>query len=250
MVASEHGHRIDNLIWYVHLLMGILFVGWLCFFIFTLIRFRESKVEKADYTGVKGHTSSYVEAGVAAIEALLLIGFAVPIWNATVSEFPDPATAENIHIVGKQYAWIGRYPGVDRQFAKQDFRLADKEDQYGVVLDDPSGKDDFAVTGEIKVPVNRDAICHVSSMDVIHSFCIRAMRVTQDATPGLRIPTSFKPVREGKYAIQCAQLCGAGHSRMAGVLNVVSEEEFDAWLEEKVPLDPGAAEAVEMIEYE
>ena len=41
-LVDEHGHRIDNLIWYVHLLMGVLFVGWLLFFIYALFRFRAS----------------------------------------------------------------------------------------------------------------------------------------------------------------------------------------------------------------
>jgi cytochrome c oxidase subunit 2 len=235
MLASEHGSRIDNLIWYVHLLMGALFVGWLAYFIYALIRFRASKNPTADYDGVKNHASSYVEGIVAFLETVLLIGFAIPIWKATVEEFPDPAAAENIHVVGRQFSWTGRYPGVDRKFAGQDYRLAKGDNWYGVDQDDPAGADDFEVMNEIVVPLNRDVIFYLTSMDVIHSLSIRAMRVTQDCTPGLRIPTSFKPVREGSYSIQCAQLCGSGHYKMAGVLKVLPAEEFDAWLEEKNP---------------
>ena len=55
---------------------------------------------------------------------------------------------------------------------------------------------------------------YLSSKDVIHSLKIISMRVCQDAIPGLRIPVWFTPVREGRYQINCAQLCGNGHASM------------------------------------
>ena len=64
----------------VHWLMAILFVGWGIFFIYTLVRFRAGANPKADSVGVKSHTSSYLEIGVAVIEAVLLVGFAIPAW--------------------------------------------------------------------------------------------------------------------------------------------------------------------------
>jgi len=69
---------------------------------------------------------------------------------------------------------------------------------------------------------------------VIHSFKVLAMRVAQDAIPGMRVPIWFKPVKEGKYQIYCAQLCGNGHANMAGGLLVVeSQAAFDQWLASK-----------------
>ena len=70
--------------------------------------------------------------------------------------------------------------------------------------------------------------------DVVHSFKINPLRVTQDAIPGLRIPTWFKPTKEGRYQIYCAQLCGNGHASMAGGFLVVeSEEAYGKWLRSK-----------------
>jgi cytochrome c oxidase subunit 2 len=84
------------------------------------------------------------------------------------------------------------------------------------------------------VPVNKPVIAYISSKDVIHSFKISAMRVTQDAIPGMRIPIHFKPTKEGSYRIYCAQLCGNGHAAMAqGVLVVQSPEDYDKWLASK-----------------
>src|SRR6266511_4800816 len=85
-LASKHGADVDNLIVYVHCLMGALFVGWLGYFLFAIFKFRQTKHPKADYVGVKGHVSNYLEGIVALVEAILLIGFAVPLWAKAVSK--------------------------------------------------------------------------------------------------------------------------------------------------------------------
>jgi cytochrome c oxidase subunit 2 len=59
------------------------------------------------------------------------------------------------------------------------------------------------------------------------------MRVKQDAVPGLEIPVWFVPNRIGDYEIACSQLCGLGHYRMRGFLNVKSEAEYKNFLAEE-----------------
>ena len=82
--------------------------------------------------------------------------------------------------------------------------------------------------------MNKPVLIYLSSKDVIHSLKLVAMRLTQDAIPGLRIPCTFTPTKIGKYQIECAQLCGNGHAAMAGGFVVVqSQEEFDKWLKSK-----------------
>ncbi len=76
-VASEHGQKVDSFIGYVHLLMAVLFVGWLCYFVFALYRFRQSKSRKANYHGVRSHFTNYLEVGVVGVEAILLVFLAV-----------------------------------------------------------------------------------------------------------------------------------------------------------------------------
>jgi len=73
------------------------------------------------------------------------------------------------------------------------------------------------------VPVNKPVICYVTSKDVIHSFKVIAMRVTQDAIPGMRIPVWFTPTKEGRYQINCAQLCGNSHFAMSSGMLVVGK---------------------------
>ena len=94
----------------------------------------------------------------------------------------------------------------------------------------PFGKDDIVVLSQMHLPINRPVIIQLSSKDVIHSFGVPAMRVKQDATPGLVTPVWFTPTMAGQFEIACSQLCGLGHYRMMGVITVESEEAFRRFL--------------------
>ena len=236
VLASEHGRDVDNLIIYVHWLMILLFIGWLAYFAYVLFRFHRSRNPKADYTGVKNHASNYIEGAVALIEGVLLVGVAVPLWAKAVDKFPDKSKSTVIHVVGQQFNWNALYAGKDGEFGRQAMNFVSDTNIFGLDFTDPLTKDDIQVPalGEMHVPVHKPVICYVSSKDVIHSLKIIAMRVTQDAIPGLRIPEWFTPTQEGRYQINCAQLCGNAHSAMsAGILVVESQEAFDKWVASK-----------------
>ena len=171
----------------------------------------------------------------------MLIGFAIPYWAMAVDKFPAEKDSTVIQIVAQQFSWSVRYPGKDGLFGKQDMRWVSSTNAFGIDPNDPNGKDDAENANEIHVVVNKPVIAKISSKDVIHSFKIIAMRVTQDAIPGMRIPIHFTPTQEGRYQINCAQLCGAGHASMSsGYLVVESQEAFDKWVATKVPT-PGTA---------
>jgi len=231
VLASEHGKSVDDLIVYVHALMAVLFVGWFAYFLYALFRFRKSKHPKADYIGVKSHVSNYLEGGVALVEAILLIGFAVPLWAKVAAYPPAEKDSTSIYVLGRQFNWNGHYAGPDGKMGKQDSALSSAIDPFGVDRkNDPDAKDDVIVQDNFIVPVNKPVILHISSLDVIHSFAIRSMRICQDATPGFSVATWFTPTKAGKYKIACAQLCGMGHYTMRAVLEVVSQQEYDKWL--------------------
>ena len=230
VVSSAHGHDVDQMILLVHYLMGALFVGWTSYFFYVIFRFRKSVHPKADPVGMRSHASSYIEVAVALVEAILLIGFAVPLWAKVVDNLPAEKDSTLVRIVAQQFGWNILMPGKDGKFNKQEMRLMNMENPLGLVKDDADGKDDIRTLNDLTVPVNKPVVAYISSKDVIHSFKIIAMRVTQDAIPGLRIPSHFTPTQLGKYQINCAQLCGNGHASMAqGFLNVVSEEDFAKW---------------------
>jgi cytochrome c oxidase subunit II len=235
VVASVHGRHVDQLIIYVHWLMIVLFVGWIAYFAYALFRFHHKRHPKADYLGVKSHVSNYIEGLVAVVEGVLLIGLAVPLWARAVDKFPAAKDSTVVQIVAQQFVWNVRYPGPDGKFGKQDMRWVTSDNVFGVDPSDPDGKDDVQVLNEVHVVVNKPVIIYVSSKDVIHSLKIIAMRVTQDAIPGLRMPVHFTPTKTGIYQINCAQLCGNGHSSMsAGRLIVESQEDYNKWIASKV----------------
>jgi cytochrome c oxidase subunit 2 len=195
--ASEHAARVDRLMLYVHILMVVLFVGWSLFFFYTLFRFRKGRNPKADYTGVKTHASSYLEATVAIVEVLLLVGLSIPFWAWKVSAFPtDPATV-HVRVIAQQFAWNIHYPGPDGIFGRTDIKLVD-EQTNPIGLDrkgDPHAKDDIVTLNQLHLPVNRPAVIEITTKDVIHSFFLPVMRVKQDAIPGMLIPIHFVPTK-------------------------------------------------------
>jgi cytochrome c oxidase subunit II len=247
VLASAHGGQIDNLIGWIHVFMLILFVGWGGFFAYAVIRFRRSRNPVADYTGVTSHRSTYLEVGVAVVEAILLVGFAIPLWAARVDDLPPTSEALEVHVTGEQFAWNMHYAGPDGVFGRTDIKLIDlQSNPLGLDRSDPGAKDDVTTVNQLYLPVNKPVIVRLRSKDVIHSFGVPEFRVKQDAVPGFTIPIWFIPTittadmrtqtgnPEFQYEIACAQLCGLGHARMRGLVTVQSAEEFQQWLDEKV----------------
>jgi cytochrome c oxidase subunit 2 len=156
---------------------------------------------------------------------------AVPFWARAVDKFPDEKESTVIRVVGRQFNWTARYPGADGKFGASRLELVSADNPLGLDKNDPAGKDDL-VTGSdgMAAPVGKPVIVYVTSMDVIHSFKITPLRITQDATPGLVVPVHFTPTATNTYQIQCSQLCGNGHYAMRGVFKVLSPEDYEKWL--------------------
>lgn len=90
---------------------------------------------------------------------------------------------------------------------------------------------------ELVVPVDARVRYDVSSVDVNHSFWIPAFRIKIDAVAGLATQAFATAEKEGSIdddinlRIQCAELCGAGHAQMAMPIRVVSEDEFNEYID-------------------
>ena len=234
--ASDHAAEIDQMITLLHWLMAILFVFWGIFFIYTLVRFRQSKNPKADYVGVTSHTSSYLEIAVVVIEAVLLIGFAIPVWAVRVADFPAEEDATVVRVIGRQFEWHIVYPGANGRFGRRSNDLITPTNNIGLDRSDPDGADDIYTINQLNLPVDKPVLVYLSTLDVIHSFGLSSMRVKQDAIPGMEIPVWWVPTVTGEYEINCSQLCGLGHYRMRGFMNIQTEAEFQSWLDEEAAL--------------
>ena len=246
--ASEHAGRIDLMIDAVHVLMLILFIGWILFFLYAVWRFRASRNPTADYVGVKSKTNSYLEVAVAVAEVVLLIGFSIPMWAERVDDIPDDENTIQVRVIAQQFAWNIWYPGADGEFGEQDLSLIDEATNPIALVRDGAGADDIFLLNQLHLPVGKNAVIHLSSKDVIHSFNLPNMRVKQDVIPGMTIPLWFVPTKttaqirqetgnpEYVFEIACAQLCGNSHYTMRGFLTIETVEEFQAWLDEEAAL--------------
>ncbi len=245
--ASAHGAELDYMNALVHWVMAALFVGWAVYFVYVLFRFRAGRSPKAVYEGTKSHFSVWVEGGVVVVEAILLIGFAIPAWAKWVTPHPEEEDALVVRVVAEQFAWNVHYPGGDGIFGAQKPELMDASNPLGLDRSDPAAADDIVTINQLHLPVNRPVTIRLSSKDVIHSFSLPVMRVKQDTIPGMEIPVHFKPVmatpaeaqfpecaaEKTCWEIGCSQLCGLGHFRMRGFLTVHPPGGFEAWLAEQ-----------------
>ena len=246
--AAEHGASLDRMSALVHWLMAILFVGWGLYFIFVLFRFRRGRNPKADPVGAKSKMSTYAEVGVALVEVIILVGFAIPAWAAWVTPHEDSEEALQVRVVAEQFAWNVHYAGPDGIFGRSAPELVDTQSNpLGLDPDDPYGDDDITTINQLHLPVNRAVTVRLSSKDVIHSFFLPTMRVKQDAIPGMEVPVHFKPIQSTPaesafpacaaektcWEIACAQLCGLSHYSMKGYVTVHQPGGFEAWLAEQ-----------------
>jgi len=223
------------LIVWVHWLMLVLFVGWGLFYIVAIIKFRAGKNPKADHKGVQNHYSTYTEIVVGAIEALLLIGFAIPLWANAVDDFPEEKDSLVVRVVAEQFAWNFHYAGPDGKFGKVNYKFIHTVDNpLGLDPKDPNGKDDIHTINQFYLPIKKPVIIKISSKDVIHSFGVPALRLKQDAIPGMEIPIWFMAEKTGEVEIACSQLCGNSHYSMKGYVQMKTQAEFDAWMAEQV----------------
>jgi cytochrome c oxidase subunit II len=231
--ASSHAAEVDRIMVLVHWLMLVLFVGWGVFFAYVMVRFRRGRSPRANYHGVRGRWSTWVEGGVLVAEIVLLAFFSVPFWRANVDALPAERQSTVVRVVAEQFAWNVHYPGADGEFGRTAARLVNADNPIGLDRDDPAGRDDITTINRMNVPVGKPVIVFLSSKDVVHSFGLPQMRVKQDAVPGIVQPVWFTPTSTGEWNIACSQLCGLAHYRMRGIYAVQSQAEYDAWLEEE-----------------
>ena len=229
-LASVEGQDLDTLMYLIHSLILVLFVGWAIYFIVVLVKFRASKNPKVQNVPHASNISSVIEWGVAALEFIILFAFSIPFWSVHIATLPTAKDVLEIKVVAQQFAWNVHYAGPDERFGKTSAKFLE-DNPLGLDPDDPNGKDDITTMNQIYVPVNKTVLIRLTSKDVIHSLGIPAMRVKQDIIPGVSTMVWFTPNKVGEFEIACSQLCGVGHYRMRGILNVLPQADFDQWIQ-------------------
>ncbi len=109
--------------------------------------------------------------------------------------------------------------------------------QWTWLVSYPDQKVDRAA--QMVLPVDREVRFEINSLDVLHSFWIPAFAMKIDAVPGKTTVVSLRPEQIGSYEtddllrLQCTELCGLSHSKMAIPVSVVSQDDFEKWVAEK-----------------
>jgi cytochrome c oxidase subunit 2 len=89
-------------------------------------------------------------------------------------------------------------------------------------------------SNKLYLPANRQVVLKMNSNDVIHSFWVPEFRIKQDVVPGRTTEYRITPVRIGEYKVRCAEICGASHAYMEAPVVVVSQADFQKWVQESV----------------
>tara|TARA_B100001173_G_scaffold107326_1_gene92993 strand:- start:1242 stop:2069 length:828 start_codon:yes stop_codon:yes gene_type:complete len=156
------------------------------------------------------------------IPVILLIIIAIPSFRILYTAETIPKADLTIKAIGNQWYWSYEYPDYD-DFSFDANMLQDEE------LSDPSLRL-LETDTQIVVPVNKVVKLLITSNDVLHAWTIPAFAVKKDAVPGRLNETWFKAEKTGTYYGQCSELCGPKHAFMPINVKVVSQDEFDNWL--------------------
>ena len=235
-VASRHGPGIDQMILYLLITTGAIFViGHLLLGYFV---WKFARASRVTHRRPRSRTERIWSIGLGIVMAVIAEGgvlvLGMPVWNEFYAMSP-PSDAVQVEITGEQFAWNIRYPGADGVFGSTRPELISGTNPLGLDEKDPAAADDLLLLGLVYLPVNEPAHFRLKSKDVIHGLYLPEFRVKQDAVPGMEIDIWFVPTLTGSYEIACTELCGFGHFQMRGVLEVVTREEYDRFLEDELP---------------
>ncbi|MBI1423603.1 MAG: cytochrome c oxidase subunit II [Gammaproteobacteria bacterium] len=238
---SHEIYDIHMLVLWIVTIVGILVFGVM---IYSIINHRKSKgVKPATF-----HESTVVEVIWTIIPFVILVAIAVPA-TKTLLEMDDMSHPDvNIKVVGWQWKWEYDYLDNGVRFfsnlaessvkASQLHSGADvtKVDHYLLDVDHP-----------LVVPVGKKVRLLITGNDVIHSWWVPQLGVKHDAIPGYINESWFRADKEGVYRGQCAELCGKGHGFMPIVVKVVSENDYNTWVEEQKKAAAAAAQDVNKV---
>ena len=180
-----------------------------------------------------------VEVAWTIIPIIILVFIGAFSWVALEKQQIIPEGDITIKVTGSQWFWT--YDYVDHDFGFDSVMLArDELAEFGYADDEYLLATDTAVV----VPIGKTIVMNVTGADVIHAWTIPSFGVKQDAVPGRLAQLWFAAEREGVYFGQCSELCGKDHSYMPITVKVVSQQEYDQWLDAAIEEYAGTPRSV------
>ncbi len=214
----------DKIISFHDMLLVIIFaitIFVLALLIWTIVRYNE----KTNPVPAKFTHNRFFERLWTIIPVLILLVIAVPSFRLMYYQGKVPEPGLTIKITGYQWYWGYEYP--DQEISFQSYMIPDKD------IDKSKGQLRLLSTDNVVVvPVETNVQLLITATDVLHSWTIQNFGVKKDAVPGRLNETWFRATKTGTFYGQCSEICGTGHAFMPIEVRVVSQEEFDAWVEE------------------
>lgn len=165
------------------------------------------------------------------VPALVLMVIAIPSFALLYSmdEMLDPAIT--LKVIGHQWYWSYEYSDYNHLTEENEglnfdsYMIAEEDLTVGAFRL-------LEVDHRVVLPVNTHIRVLVTAADVLHSWAVPAFGVKKDAVPGRLNETWFKPEKTGIFYGMCSELCGVNHQSMPIEIHVVTEQEFNDWVEE------------------
>ena len=223
---------MDNLLLIV-IIPITLFVTLLMAYVF--IRFnRKANPKPAAFTH-----NVVVEVVWTVVPVLILVVLAIPSWRLLFLQLEVPEADLTIKATGNQWYWGYEYLDEGIEF---DAIMLQKDE----LEDNGYTQADWLFATDTRVVVPVDAVVHVlvTASDVIHAWAIPSFGSKIDAVPGRINETWFRAEETGVFYGQCSELCGKDHTYMPIVVEVVSQDDYNAWVQTQQALnDTQPAEA-------
>jgi cytochrome c oxidase subunit 2 len=237
--ASEHGNDIDTL-WdfNMYIVIAVFVLTNAVLFLFAA-KYYHKKGNKATFFA---HSTKLemIWTIIPAIVLSVIIIYGLRTWNHITT--PASKDALTIELYAKQFDWTARYPGLDGQLGKTNYKLITDVNPLALDEKDNASMDDIITKGEFHIPVGKEVSFVFRSRDVIHSAFMPHFRAQMNCVPGMETYFHFKPIittaemrkklnkQDFDYVLLCNKICGASHFNMQMNIIVESESDYNAWL--------------------
>ena len=212
---------------WVCVVIGVLVYGAM---VAAIVKFRKS----VNPTPAKFSHNTTAEVIWTVIPCVILVALAVPAAETLIKMKDDRDSQLTVKITGYQWRWQYDYIDEGVQYVSALARKSNEARRLGSGID-PYTVENYLldVDRPLVVPVNTKVRLLITSADVVHAWWVPDLAVKQDAVPGFVRGAWFQADTEGTYRGQCAELCGQDHGFMPIVVEVVSKQKYDAWLDEQ-----------------
>ena len=223
--VSEEIFDLHMLIMWICVWIGVVVFGIM---FWSLWKYRKSSGAIA----AKFDDHYWVEIGWTVAATVILVGMAIPSTSVMIKAYDDTEGDINIMVTGYQWKWQYTYLEDGVSFFSN---LATSQEEIDNAL--PKGEFYLSEVDEpLVIPINKRIRFLITGNDVIHSWWVPDFAVKQDAVPGF-INTAWTNVpKPGIYRGACTELCGLKHAFMPVVVRAVEQEEYEAWIIEKIAL--------------